>query len=257
VRNASYQEYAASPRLAQRVECFWTLRATADLPAYPVLPDGCIDILFGRRGNSLTGLQVVGAMTRRCNFAIPAGQYQFGVRFRPAMGRAFLRLALAELTDQILPLEDLWGSAARRLGQQIAEARSVGQAMARVENLLGDPPAPGPVERAVAWLVDQNGQVSVDDLARAAGLSARQFRRVCLEASGLTPKYLARVVRFRRALARVEPGRSVDWAQIALECGYFDQAHFINDFRRFSGETPAEYAARRAAPPVLIVQAAD
>ena len=257
MKNAHYQEYPASPRLAHRVECFWTLRATAELPAYPVLPDGCVDILFGRRGNALTGLRVVGAMTHRRDFSIPAGQFQFGVRFRPAMGRAFLRMPLAELTDRVLPLDAVWGSAARRLEQQIAEARSVGQAMARVENLLGNPPAPGPVERAAAWLIKQNGQVCVDDLARAAGLSARQFRRVCLEASGLTPKYLTRVMRFRRALARIEPGRPVDWARLALDCGYFDQAHFINDFRDFAGETPAEYAARRPAPPALIVQAAD
>ena len=257
MKNAQYQEYAPSPRLAQRVECFWTMRVAADVPAYPVLPDGCIDILYSRQGNGPTRIEVVGAMTSRRDFAIPRGRFQFGVRFRPAMGRAFLRAPVQELTNRIVSLDALWGRAARLLERQLAEAGSVGQAMARAEKVLGEAPALKPLERAATWLLAQRGQVSVDDLARSAGISARQFRRVCLEASGLTPKRLARVIRFRHALQQAHAGRSIDWAQIALDCGYFDQAHLINEFRELAGTTPAEYAARFIVPPATVFAAAD
>jgi methylphosphotriester-DNA--protein-cysteine methyltransferase len=103
----------------------------------------------------------------------------------------------------------------------------------------------GPVEHAVALLERTGGCAAVDDLAREAGLSARQFRRVCLERTGFTPKFLARVLRFRRAAARLASGRAA--ADLALDCGYYDQAHLIHDFREFSGRTPrsAETALSR------------
>lgn len=82
----------------------------------------------------------------------------------------------------------------------------------------------------------------MDELAGAASLSARQFRRVCLERTGLTPKHLARILRFRHAAQRARPARRADWATIALDCGYYDQAHLINEFREFSGLPPAEFA---------------
>ena len=204
-------------------------------------------------------------MTHRRDFAIPFGRFQFGVRFRPAMGRAFLCAPVQELTNRIVSLDALWGRGASRLEQQLAESRSVGQAMARVETvlegILGDPTPYGPVERTAEWLVAHHGLVSVDDLAQNAGLSARQFRRVCLDASGLTPKRLVRVIRFRHLLARIppdgRPGERIDWAQLALECGFYDQAHLINEFREFAGASPAEYAAQHLVSPPAAAEAAD
>ena len=82
-------------------------------------------------------------------------------------------------------------------------------------------------------------------------------RCISLKIRGLTPKRLARVIRFRHALAQAQRSRTVDWAQLALECGYFDQAHFINEFRELAGTTPAEYAATHLTAPAAFVVAAD
>ena len=79
----------------------------------------------------------------------------------------------------------------------------------------------------------------------AIGLSAKRFiERFKIEV-GLTPKRYCRVRRFQRALALANRGRRVDWTGVALDCGYFDQAHFIHDFRSFAGLTPTEYLAAR------------
>jgi transcriptional regulator GlxA family with amidase domain len=99
------------------------------------------------------------------------------------------------------------------------------------------------VQRICASIVEQSGQVRIDDLAFQAGFSARQLRRLFLEQVGLSPKHFCRVIRFQRSLSRL-PGRGrADWAQVAVDCGYYDQAHFINEFRQFSGYTPGEFAA--------------
>ena len=104
--------------------------------------------------------------------------------------------------------------------------------------LLCPPPAvPGPAQKAISWIEARHGCISIDELAHAAGLSPRQFRRVCLELTGLTPKFLARVLRFRRALAATHTGRP-DCAALAADCGYYDQPHLIRDFRQFAGRSP-------------------
>ncbi len=154
-------------------------------PEHRVLPDGCVDIIFSRCGTQPGPLKVVGPMTRSHVFSVPAGQFFFGVRFRPAMSYGFLPLPGPVITDRSLPLDLLWGPAADRLHDQLAEAASVEQGIALFEANLNRQPSLGPVQRACAWLVQNHGRVPVDDLAEKAGLSARQFRRLCLDQAGL------------------------------------------------------------------------
>ena len=86
---------------------------------------------------------------------------------------------------------------------------------------------------------------TVEILSDHAGLSGRRLARLFALEVGLTPKLYARVLRFRRVLQLTHVDRPVDWSDIAHRCGYFDQAHFIRDFKEFSGLTPGDYLARR------------
>ena len=236
-----YQEFAPPERLKQFVECFWTHKPGNSISEYAVLPDGCVDIVYSP--NVARELQVVGTMTSARRFALSAGGFQFGVRFRPAMSQAFLPVPGLDTTDQLIDLSDIWGSDARRLTEQISEAQSVRQCIGLIEERLRNPSEVTLVQRLCASIVEQDGQVRIDDLAFEAGLSARQLRRLFLEQVGLSPKHFCRVIRFRSSLARLpQPGRG-DWARVALDCGYYDQAHFINEFRQFSGYTPGEFGA--------------
>lgn len=79
-------------------------------------------------------------------------------------------------------------------------------------------------------------------------MSPRQFRRRCLEESGLTPKHLARVLRFRHAWRMAHSAAALNWSAIALDAGYCDQAHFIRDFREFTRETPMAVLSNTAEP---------
>ncbi|MGO9262567.1 MAG: helix-turn-helix domain-containing protein [Bryobacteraceae bacterium] len=195
-------------------------------------PDGCADILF--TGGDLV---LVGPMTGWRDFPLQDGQRLFGVRFRPGMWSALAGAPADRLTDLLLPMDDLWGARAGRLAGQLAEARSAAQAIQAVEATVPAPAEPGLVERALAWMERRRGAVSMDELAGRAGLSPRQLRRVCLERTGLPPKFLARVLRFRHAQERLATNRRA-LADLALDCGYYDQAHFIHEFREFSGRTP-------------------
>ncbi len=237
-----YREHSASPRLAPFVECFWTLDTIEDLRDYPVLPDGCVDIVYSR-GRRWGEPQVVGTMTRAQTFSLSAGQFDCGVRFLPGMSAAFLPTPGAATTDASIPLSEIWGARSRQLAEQFDDAKSPEQCVALLEAQLVDPSEPGVVQRVAAYIAGQRGQVRVDDLAFDAGMSARQLRRVFLEEIGLSAKHFCRVIRFRNSLSRLTRSPRGDWAQVALDCGYYDQAHFINEFRELSGFTPGEYAS--------------
>jgi AraC-like DNA-binding protein len=230
-----YREIAPSPRFGDTIECFWSIRQTGAAALHRVLPDGCADILFTLDGARPT-LDAVGPMTTWSDYRVAAGETLIGVRFRPGAWNRNLAVDDVRLTDAVVPLDALWGEGARNLRERLADARSLRAAGALFERVL-TPEIGDPVSRALQWLEQCHGVVSLDDLARDAGLSARQFRRLCIRKTGLSPKFLARVLRFRHAMARLH-NRPVSFAQFALECGYYDQAHCINEFRELSGRTP-------------------
>jgi AraC-like DNA-binding protein len=228
-----YRERPPDLRLARWVECSWTLQCDQPFPAYPVRPDGCLDLIYA----PANGAQAVGAMTTERRFDLPARSPTLGIRFRPGMAGTFLGVAASELTDRTLALHDVWTRGARDLESRIGNARSLDAAVEILSGALRTPAGePHGVQRAIAAIASAHGDIDLAWVARQAGLSARQFRRRCLEESGLTPKHLCRVLRFRRACAlAISPA---DWAGIAAAAGYFDQSHLIRDFREFSGGTP-------------------
>jgi AraC-like DNA-binding protein len=237
-----YSEHPVPDHLTPYVECLWTLEADQPISEYPVLPDGCVDIVFSR-GRSPHDAQVVGTMTRAQKFALPAGQFDCGVRFRPGMSYGFIRLPGTETADHSLPLTEVWGTVGRDLNVRLGDARSATECIALIANALRLVPEFGVVQRVANAIVARCGQMRVDELAFDAGMSARQLRRLFLEQIGLTPKHLSRVIRFRESVSRLGNTRRGDWTQVALDCGYYDQAHFINEFRELSGYRPAEFAA--------------
>ena len=204
------------------------------------MPDGCADILLTRHGGKLR-LEAVGPMTRYADFTQPPGQVLVAVRFRPGAWKPLFDIPADRLTDRIVPLEDLWGKRAGPLLERLSDARTVEQC---VRILSPQPAGSLPVQGAIDWMERRHGCVSMDHLARLCGMSPRQLRRTFIEQTGIGPKFLARVLRFRHAAARA-PLANGDFAGLAVECGYYDQAHLIRDFREFAGETPAAYAAGR------------
>lgn len=236
-----YFELAPPRRLAESVECIWVMRhSQASVASHRVLPDGCADIIF-TAGNGKPTLQVVGTMTQFQDFRIISGQMHVGIRFHPGMWAAQVAEPASRMTDRLISLEEFWGKRARSLLARLEEARSPNACTSLLAENVGAISPVTPLQRALAWMRTQNGMVSLDDLASHAGLSSRQFRRLCREQTGVSPKLLARILRFRFAISRVH-GERGDHAGLAADCGYFDQSHFISDFQRFSGQTPAAFS---------------
>jgi len=154
-----------------------------------------------------------------------------------------------ELTDQSLALEEVFGSGGR-LASRLYEAPSWEARFDLLDVAFTARMADArPPSRGVAWawarLRDTHGAIAVGGLASDLGWSRRHFAARFREQVGLTPKLTGRIFRFRRAIDLLEHPRSMQLADIAYECGYYDQAHLNRDFREFAGGAPTELVARR------------
>ncbi|MEU5163423.1 AraC family transcriptional regulator [Streptomyces sp. NPDC020875] len=208
--------------------------------ARPVLPDGCMDLLWtpGR-------LYVAGPDTRAYAPGSGAGVRHVGVRFAPGTAPALLGIPARELRDRRVELADLHGAArARRLVERIdtaadpvaaLEALAVRIAAARDAEGRG----PDPLTARIVRLLD--GGSTVAATAEATGLGVRRLHRRSLEVFGYGPKTLARILRLQRALALI--GRGTPHATAAVSAGYADQAHLAREMRLLSGLTLSSYWA--------------
>ncbi|WP_330177603.1 helix-turn-helix domain-containing protein [Streptomyces sp. NBC_01498] len=206
---------------------------------YPVLPDGCMDLLWigGRLG-------VAGPDTRAYR-PPPPGEDGFtgdctGVRFAPGIAPALLGVPAHELRDRRVDLADLWpGAEAREIAERLAAAddpAAVLEAVALRRLALSGPP--DPLLRAVVAGLDAGRPVA--SVAESAGLGPRRLHRRSLDAFGYGPKTLARVLRLQRALALVRA--SVPYAEAAALAGCADQAHLARETRALAGLTLGAYA---------------
>ncbi|MGE5292557.1 MAG: helix-turn-helix domain-containing protein [Micromonosporaceae bacterium] len=156
----------------------------------------------------------------------------------------FLRLPLSEIRDQMIELEHIWGRDGAVLRERLCETATPERKMRVVEEVLLAHLAPPPRDPAVVFAaraLERGADVSV--VAAALGLLPKQFVRRFRGHVGLTPKLFSRVRRLQRLLRRVHGNGPADWAAVAVEHGYFDQAHLINDFRALTGITPGAYLA--------------
>jgi AraC-like DNA-binding protein len=178
-----------------------------------------------------------------------AETYMIGVRFKPGGSYPFFRLPASELHNQVAPLEALWERAAE-LREILYAETSFAARCALLERLLlarlaGAQPGRDPVRFAVDMLAQHHGTLSIKALCGQIGISQKHLSVLFRQVVGVTPKALARIYRFQRVLQSIDPARAIDWAEIAQEARYYDQAHFNRDFAAFTGLSPTEYMRRR------------
>jgi AraC-like DNA-binding protein len=199
---------------------------------------------------SLSGSILVGAYSQFAVIDTAEQRSTMGAVFKPGGAFPFFKLPAGELQDTNVELDTLWGAEARNLREQLLAAKTPEAKFHALERALLakivkplDPPHP-----AVQFAVGNFRRLpnrAVSSVTDQIGLSERRFIRLFAEQVGLTPKLFCRVQRFQKALRHIARSSSIDWTEIALSCGYFDQAHFIHDFRAFSGINPSLYVTNK------------
>jgi AraC-like DNA-binding protein len=173
-----------------------------------------------------------------------------GVAFRPGGAFPFLRRPAGELRDTTVSLDAVWGQTAIDLRDRLLEAVTHRTRFEIVERALltelsTDFERNGAVGFALRRFMAAPHTTTIASVSDQVGLSSKRFIQVFRNETGFTPKVFCRIRRFQQALDRMGVGKNIEWANVALDCGYFDQSHFIHDFRAFSGINPTSYLARQ------------
>jgi AraC-like DNA-binding protein len=255
-----YAEHDAPADLASHVLCFWTRLEDAGAPqsrVHRVVPDGCVDIVVevGRAtGSEVLDVYAVGAMTTALVVEGVGPRLFIGVRFRPGSAMAALGVPAAELTDDRVALDALIENSESELAALQSAESNEARFAAVVElvrrRLRGSAAVPRSVRAAVHRILGARGDLRIAALASDVGITRQQLAKQFAAHVGVAPKMLARIARTQAALARADAARAsyprnVDWSAIAYELGYYDQPHFIDEFREITGRTPTEWAKER------------
>ena len=252
-----------TPPLDQFVRTLWSCRLDA-VPSYEqVLPTGTVQLLINLASDELCSYPLAAEPARSDAAAVTAASDEItriagaslrhivGVEFRPGGAAPFLAAPPGSLGRGRIDLAQLWGAdAARRLRAQLLTAGRPERELDCLEAALRPRLRFAGAEQrlALALAARLASGARVDRLVSETGLShARLLRRFRAQV-GLTPKHFARLTRFRAVLALREREPQLSWTELALRCGYCDQAHLIRDFRSFAAMPPSQYQPRAGTP---------
>jgi AraC-like DNA-binding protein len=174
----------------------------------------------------------------------------YGVHFKPAGVYPFLRLPLSELSNQVVPVDAIWGPCADEIRERLYTAPTVQAGLVLLEKLLISRLCDAlhgleVVQYAIAQIERQQGALSIQALSDHIGISqnhlGNQFKRMV----GVPPKDVARFFRFARVIFSIDPSKEVDWGQVAHRSGFYDLSHLNRDFVEFTGLCPSDYLRQR------------
>lgn len=233
--------------LRQGISHFYTLSLKEDT-TIPVVPDGCIDLLFEYDGKGMSAFAAGSALTWQERLWEGKKEY-FGVRFMPGFHPAGITVVLKDLIDQKLPLEDVWMEKESRLLQRIREQKDFYQRIrifleeyTKLENKREKPFGKIELLMTVKNMVyDSDGMIRVSEMAEKTGYSERYINKVFIEQMGFSPKMFCKIIQFQRSLEFLNYGAPDKMTEAAVYLGYYDQAQFIKNFRTYAGITPKQY----------------
>jgi AraC-like DNA-binding protein len=261
-----YSVHKPGPALSGLVSCLWSLRDAPRHDRERIVPTGTVELVVNLQEDEIRiyGPPGTGGTCRRFRGAVVSGCYSspfeidtrehasiVGVHFRPGGAARLLGLRPGEIADAHVGLDEVWGPRATQLRERLCASSAEQERFRILEEALTARLPRGPHERsavrAALSALDRPG-VAVGAVARQLELSRRRLIEIFTEDVGMTPKRYARVRRFQRALALATRSPTPTWTQLALECGYFDQAHLCREWAELTGVSPGELLALRNTP---------
>jgi AraC-like DNA-binding protein len=270
-----YIELQPAPPLDRFVRSLWYAQAPQlDHKRQRVLPTGRVQVIFnlardylldcsesesgGERQQRISPASIIGA--RSVYEIIHSSDMAdlIGIVFEPGGFSLFAGDAVDVFSNRSVSLEDLWGSAAVALRDRMRELATPEERLHHLENSLqfrlafsmerNRPSRAALVDFALGRLGGAPGLASVRDVSRSTGWSERRFSQIFREEVGFSPKMWCRIQRFQRAVKGLHDGADVPWSELALDCGFYDQSHFANEFKAFSGIDATTYSTLPRTP---------
>lgn len=254
-------KYIPEGKLASYVKLFWLGENYSPVSNKErVLPNGSSQLIINLGTNYFRHFEGTDSATEKIyDPAVVAGIHThnifldshsristIGVVLQPGAVSALFDVAAHELTNQVISLKDIAGPGISELREKLIKADSPEGKFKLLESFLMRyldqifQPNPAVIYSA-AQLKEKNGIQSIAELRNKIGYSSRHFSGLFKEIIGITPKQYAGICRFQHTLAAIRESRKPDWANLALNCGFYDQSHFIHSFKDLSGISPTDY----------------
>lgn len=255
----NYQTFEPSKELTTLIKCYWTLESPKEETPekQTIVPDGCMEMIFHygdlyrqytENGKSIIQSKcfAIGQLTRPLEIEPTGKTGIFAVRFHPSGFLPFATIPIKEMENTAVSLEKLFGNDGQEIEQNILTASSTFERIKLIEtfllNRLADTKT---IDRIVKSIVETiltaNGQLSVDELSKQTNIHRRQLERKFSSAIGLSPKQLLKTIRLQATLKMLLAKKFTSLTALAYENEFYDQAHFIKNFKDLTGFTPKEF----------------
>ena len=258
-----YREFKTHAGLAPYVQLVWMMESEHEddhAPKSLIVPDGIVEVVFhygdpwittvAGRESKIQPKSFAISQMRRCIETDSTGRTAFvSVRFFPWGAYHFFDKPVSVFLDDTVDTETLWPSFHRDLMEKLHKAAGGTDFAQVVQQFLLDRLTEyrtndSALDKAVKLIRSAGGQLSIEEVGQRVGLSKKQLARKFAATVGTTPKTFARTSRFLNICHHLDGHRGKTLTQLAYECGYFDQAHFIREFTAFSGFTPKAFFAK-------------
>jgi AraC-like DNA-binding protein len=260
-----YQEIVPGERLRQYIKCYY-IYESASPAAFEdtVFPSGCMEVIFnlgtGKWQTATCGdfvttppIEFWGQIIRPLSVRSTGSNTMLGIRFFPYAAACFVKENIEQFNNQVVDFGDLWGSAVRELHERLLETAAWDRRIALVEDFLLSrikfaERRSGKVAMMSDIMRDMKRRDFLDNIESVAtryGITSRYLQKLFLQYTGLTPKLYTKINRFQNSL-RLVCRKEASLTAIAYNCGYFDQSHFIREFKSFTGLTPSGYVSENS-----------
>jgi AraC-like DNA-binding protein len=241
------------------VKCYWTLESEKEnTPKInTIVPDGTMKLIFhygdtykhhpnNKECIILPKCFLIGQLTRPYVVEPLGVTGSFVVRFHPNGFEPFTTIPIKEMENTAIPIDQLFGHEGRLIGSNILNAKSTEERILLIETFLlqrlkNKITIDNVVKSTVETILDTEGQFKVKDFSTKTKINRRQLSRKFSSAIGLSPKQLSKTIRIQATLKKLLTNEVSSLTDLAYQNEYYDQAHFIKDFKEFTGLTPKEF----------------
>ncbi|MGH0425869.1 DUF6597 domain-containing transcriptional factor [Bacillus pretiosus] len=243
-----YQEYLPSKILESYIACYWTVEfhASDKNKLHRIVPDGCVDIIFDLKASSfLKGAIVTELMTEYEVIDLSQDCSLFGIRFYIDCAAHFFRSPISSVRGNTVFLEDIWGNEALFITEDIQSSTRISEKIQKVESKLltflplNELKTDSLIKTGIQNIFAHQGILTIHSLSEKLCYSERHIRRTFKNELGVSPKELLHIIRFQSLLKELYIVPQTQFIDITLKYGYYDQSHFIKDFKRFYGVSPS------------------
>jgi len=259
-----YKEFQTHPQLVPYVQLVWMMESGSDTDSTPkqqIMPDGIVELVFHYADPWKTHVAGEQPFVQPKSFAISQmrkyieiesnGRTGFiAVRFYPWGAYHFFSEPIKNFLDNTISTEKLWPEHYDALVERLHNTKDHKALSATIQQFLLDrlaeyKKADTRLDKAIMLIRESKGLLSIKEICEKTGFSKKQLERKFVATLGTTPKIYARISRFLNICHHLENYKNKTLTQLTYDCGYYDQAHFIKEFKEFSGFTPKEFYARK------------